>query len=145
MNTDILKGNWDEVKGEAKQRWSKLTDDDLASIKGDSEKLSGMLQKYYGYAKDEVKSMIDDFKNSLDDTTGDSNGSGSSGLSKAANKVSDITSDVVKKTKQIAEEVKNEAGEYGKAVVDFIEKKPYQSLAIAALAGLAIGLLFKKA
>lgn len=29
MNTDIIKGNWKEIKGKAKQQWGKLTDDDL--------------------------------------------------------------------------------------------------------------------
>lgn len=145
MNTDILKGNWNEVKGEAKQRWNKLTDDDLNSIKGDSDKLAGTLQKYYGYAKDEVKSMIEDFSSSLEDKKGGSNGSGRSGLNKATHKVSDMTNDVFKKTKEVAEQFKNEASEYGKAVVDFVEHKPYQSLAIAALAGLVVGLLVKKA
>ena len=34
MNADILKGKWKEIKGEAKQKWGKLTDDDLTQIEG---------------------------------------------------------------------------------------------------------------
>lgn len=135
MNTDILKGNWEEVKGEVKQRWGKLTDDDLATVNGDNQKLSGLLQKHYGYAKDDVSLILDDFKAKLN---------GKCGLNKAANVVNDMTETVMKKTKEVAEHLKHDAGTYGKAVVDFVEHKPVQSLALAALAGLVIGLLVKK-
>jgi uncharacterized protein YjbJ (UPF0337 family) len=37
-----------EIKGEAKRKWGKLTDDDLTEIKGTKEKLLGVLQKRYG-------------------------------------------------------------------------------------------------
>jgi uncharacterized protein YjbJ (UPF0337 family) len=61
MNEDILKGKWSEMKGEAKKRWGKLTDDDLMVISGEKEKLLGALQKKYGYtrekAEDEYKSF----------------------------------------------------------------------------------------
>jgi uncharacterized protein YjbJ (UPF0337 family) len=52
MNADILKGKWKEIKGEAKQKWGKLTDDDLTQIDGKEEQLLGLLQKRYGYAKE---------------------------------------------------------------------------------------------
>lgn len=63
MNEDILKGKWHEMKGEVKKQWGKLTDDDLKTISGEKEKLVGVLQTKYGYAKDkaedEYKSFID--------------------------------------------------------------------------------------
>ena len=51
MNEDILKGKWKEIKGEVKQKWGKLTDDDLAQVEGKEEQLLGLLQKRNGYAK----------------------------------------------------------------------------------------------
>ena len=63
MNEDILKGKWSEMKGEAKKKWGKLTDDDLMVISGQKEKLVGVLQTKYGYAKEkaeeEYKSFLD--------------------------------------------------------------------------------------
>ena len=41
MNTDIIKGNWKEIKGKVKQQWGKLTDDDLQQIDGKREELVG--------------------------------------------------------------------------------------------------------
>jgi len=55
MNADILKGQWKEIKGEVKQKWGKLTDDDLTQIEGKEEQLLGLLQKRYGYAKEKAE------------------------------------------------------------------------------------------
>ena len=63
MNEDILKGKWSELKGKAKKKWGKLTDDDLMIVAGNKEKLVGVLQAKYGYAKEkaeeEYKSFLD--------------------------------------------------------------------------------------
>jgi uncharacterized protein YjbJ (UPF0337 family) len=61
MNEDILKGKWKEIKGEVKMKWGKLTDDDLAQVEGNSEKLLGLLQQKYGYAKDKAEQEYKDF------------------------------------------------------------------------------------
>jgi uncharacterized protein YjbJ (UPF0337 family) len=55
MNADILKGQWKEIKGEVKQKWGKLTDDDLTQIEGKEEQILGLLQKRYGYAKEKAE------------------------------------------------------------------------------------------
>ncbi len=61
MNDDILKGKWNEMKGKVKQKWSKLTDDDMLGMEGSTEELSGKLQKIYGYKKEEAQDHIDTF------------------------------------------------------------------------------------
>jgi uncharacterized protein YjbJ (UPF0337 family) len=55
MNEDILKGKWLEIKGRVKEKWGKLTDNDLGEIEGKGEKLLGLLRKKYGYIKDKVE------------------------------------------------------------------------------------------
>ena len=61
MNEDILKGKWKEIKGEVKVKCGKLTDDDLAQVEGNTEKLLGILQQKYGYAKDKAEQEYKDF------------------------------------------------------------------------------------
>ena len=63
MNTDIIKGKWEEIKGLIKQQWSKFTEDDIGMMKGGYEELHGQLQKKYGHDKDKAKREIDDFIN----------------------------------------------------------------------------------
>jgi uncharacterized protein YjbJ (UPF0337 family) len=59
MNWDQIEGKWTEVKGQAQQKWGKLTDDDLDVIKGRREELAGRLQQRYGKTRDEVEKEID--------------------------------------------------------------------------------------
>jgi len=61
MNEDVLKGKWNEIKGRVKQKWGKLTDDDLTAVEGKKEKLLGLLQQKYGYAKDKAEQEYKDF------------------------------------------------------------------------------------
>lgn len=58
MNKDLFEGKWHEFKGKVKEKWGKLTDDDLKSINGKRESLLGKLQSYYGYAKDQAEKEI---------------------------------------------------------------------------------------
>ena len=55
MNEDILKGKWLEIKGMVKEKWGKLTDNDLGQIEGKGEKLLGLLQKRYGYIREKAE------------------------------------------------------------------------------------------
>jgi uncharacterized protein YjbJ (UPF0337 family) len=55
MNEDILKGKWQEIKGRVKEKWGKLTDNDLGEIEGKGEKLLGILRKKYGYIRDKAE------------------------------------------------------------------------------------------
>ncbi|HEX6739617.1 MAG TPA: CsbD family protein [Vicinamibacteria bacterium] len=59
MNTDILKGQWNQLKGQLKQQWGKLTNDDLDSIEGSRDILIGKLQERYGRTRDEAEREID--------------------------------------------------------------------------------------
>ncbi len=59
MTEDMLKGVWKQLKGNAKQKWGKLTDDDLMEIDGNKDILLGKLQERYGYSKAEAQKDYD--------------------------------------------------------------------------------------
>jgi len=59
MNWDQVEGKWKQLKGVAKQRWGKLTDDDLDVIAGSRDKLVGRIQERYGIAKDAAEREVD--------------------------------------------------------------------------------------
>jgi uncharacterized protein YjbJ (UPF0337 family) len=58
MNQDILAGKWKQMRGQVKQWWGKLTDDDLDRVDGAMDKLAGALQERYGWERDEVDREI---------------------------------------------------------------------------------------
>jgi len=61
MNQDILAGKWKQVIGKAKETWGKLTDDELARVEGNSERLAGLLQEKYGQSKEEAQKSANAF------------------------------------------------------------------------------------
>ncbi|WP_020404283.1 CsbD family protein [Gracilimonas tropica] len=60
MNDLTIKGNWNELKGKLKQKYSDLTDDDLTFSEGKEDELFGRLQKKLGKTKDEIKKELAD-------------------------------------------------------------------------------------
>ena len=63
MNEDIVKGKWKELKGNVRQQWGKLTNDDVDRLKGTQEELVGLLQQRYGYEQEQAKKEINDWAN----------------------------------------------------------------------------------
>jgi uncharacterized protein YjbJ (UPF0337 family) len=61
MNWDQVKGNWKQFKGDVKERWGRLTDDDLTVVSGQRDQLVGRIQERYGIAKDEAERELDEF------------------------------------------------------------------------------------
>ncbi|PYX34855.1 MAG: CsbD family protein [Acidobacteria bacterium] len=61
MNSDEMKGKWKQLKGSVRERWGKLTDDDVDIINGQNEQLVGKIQEKYGIAKDEAQRQVDDW------------------------------------------------------------------------------------
>jgi uncharacterized protein YjbJ (UPF0337 family) len=65
MNWDQLEGKWKQYKGEVREKWGKLTDDDLHVIAGRREQLIGRLQERYGIAKEVAAREADEFVRAL--------------------------------------------------------------------------------
>jgi uncharacterized protein YjbJ (UPF0337 family) len=59
MNRDILEGEWMQIKGRARRQWGKLTDDDIAEVKGNVEVLTGKIQERYGRSREEAEREIE--------------------------------------------------------------------------------------
>jgi uncharacterized protein YjbJ (UPF0337 family) len=65
MNWDQIEGNYKQFKGKVKEKWGKVTDDDLTTAAGKRDQLVGMLQKHYGYGKAEAERELDEFSRAL--------------------------------------------------------------------------------
>lgn len=66
MNTLEIKGDWNITKGKLKQKWAKLTDDDLKFAEGKNEELVGRIQKRTGESRQAVEKAIKDFNSNSD-------------------------------------------------------------------------------
>ena len=61
MSWDVIKGDWKNFTGKAKEKWGKLTDDDFKVIDGKRDQMVGKIQEHYGHAKDKVEAELDEF------------------------------------------------------------------------------------
>ena len=61
MDWNRIEGNWKTAKGNVKEKWGQLTDDDLTQINGQRDQLEGRIQERYGLAKDAVRKNVDDW------------------------------------------------------------------------------------
>ena len=60
--SDKVRGNWNIVKGNLKQKWADLTDDDLLYDEGQEDEVLGRIQKKTGETKEDINQFIDDMK-----------------------------------------------------------------------------------
>lgn len=67
MNTDRLEGKWKQAMGRLREKWGKLTEDDLEMIGGKRDQLIGRLQERYGIAKEDAEKQAGEFIDSLGD------------------------------------------------------------------------------
>jgi|HubBroStandDraft_5_1064220.scaffolds.fasta_scaffold118862_2 uncharacterized protein YjbJ (UPF0337 family) len=61
MNWDQVEGKWKQYRGQVRERWGELTDDDIGAISGKKEALVGRIQERYGFAKERAAEEVDSF------------------------------------------------------------------------------------
>lgn len=64
MNWDQIAGKWTELQGAAREKWGEITDDELTQLRGQRDKLAGLIQQRYGIAKEEAEKQIKEFEKS---------------------------------------------------------------------------------
>lgn len=69
MNWDQVEGKWKQLRGGVKEKWGKLTDDDLDRIAGKRDQFIGRLQERYGIAKEEAQNQADQWLRAQRDAT----------------------------------------------------------------------------
>jgi uncharacterized protein YjbJ (UPF0337 family) len=66
LNKDIMVGRWEQVKSRVKQRWGRLTDEQLNRISGYHDELAGLIRDRYGYTHEKARKGVDEFIQRLD-------------------------------------------------------------------------------
>lgn len=61
MNTTTAKGDWNIMKGKLKQKWAKLTDDDLKDVEGRTDELIGRIQKRTGESREAIEKAVREY------------------------------------------------------------------------------------
>jgi uncharacterized protein YjbJ (UPF0337 family)/ElaB/YqjD/DUF883 family membrane-anchored ribosome-binding protein len=158
MDTQIAKGNINELKGQIKQMWGKLTDDDLTRLEGSGEELVGKVQKAYGYTKERAQLEFDKFKsnntqffrdnresNNQENTMASTQYGGQMDANKMKNRAQHILEeDIV----EPAQEYLSKAREFGSRAVergsDLVKENPGYTILGAAAVGFLAGAYFSR-
>lgn len=62
MNSDRMAGKFKQATGALKEKWGKLTDDDLKVIEGNRDQLIGKIQERYGITREAAQKQVDEWK-----------------------------------------------------------------------------------
>jgi uncharacterized protein YjbJ (UPF0337 family) len=65
MNWNQAAGNWKQIKGKVKEKWGKLTDDDLAYVDGKRDQLLGRIQERYGIQKEAAEKQLKEWESAI--------------------------------------------------------------------------------
>jgi len=66
LNKNIMVGKWEQIKSRVKQRWGRLSDDQLDRISGYYDELTGLIRERYGYTMEKARKDVDEFIQRLD-------------------------------------------------------------------------------
>jgi uncharacterized protein YjbJ (UPF0337 family) len=60
VNTQVLQGQWNQVRGQLKKKWGQLTDDDLRLANGNLDQIIGRIQQKTGEAREAIEGFLDE-------------------------------------------------------------------------------------
>jgi uncharacterized protein YjbJ (UPF0337 family)/ElaB/YqjD/DUF883 family membrane-anchored ribosome-binding protein len=136
MEADVLQGKWDQIRGDIKKNWAKLTDNDLDVIAGQRDKLEGLIQEKYGYSKAKVRREVDNYIDELDGTMTDVRSRVKSAVADAGEKLQ-VGRDRAK------EALGNVADKAPEELVYVVQEYPWAILGAMLLVGVVVGLLIR--
>ncbi|MFO0950695.1 MAG: CsbD family protein [Isosphaeraceae bacterium] len=130
VNTQELQGSWNKLKGQVKEKWGALTDDDLQLHGGNVDQVVGKIQQRTG----ESREAIEEFLNSLTSR-------GASALSQAAEMAGQYAQRAGSQIRDRYQDVADQVGEGYEQAESMVRRNPAQSVATAFGVGLALGVL----
>jgi len=148
MNQTTLQGHWDELKGQVKEQWGKLTDDEIKEIGGRKDQLLAKVKQHYGIGKEKAEKEVDNFLKKIKPPFKNAeNGVISDTIRKFGDKAHDISYDLADKSEEylasgaeVTEQIQDKIHESFDGILGYVKKHPMH----AALGAAGIGFLLAK-
>lgn len=130
MNSQQLQGRWNQVKGQLKEKWGQLTDDDLQQFNGNADQLVGVIQRRTGDTRQQIEQAVEQM---LSDSS-----SMVSRATEAATEYANAASEQFRNTyDNVSEQFQ---GGYEQAE-EMVRSRPAESIAVALGVGVVTGLM----
>jgi uncharacterized protein YjbJ (UPF0337 family) len=130
INQQVLEGNWNQFKGQIRQKWGQLTDNDVAQFQGNVDELVGVIQQKTGEGREAIECF-------LQEITQGAGAAVSNAVETARQYVHQATNSVRGSARQATDQVCEgiEGAKY------YARERPAESLAICFGTGLIAGVL----
>jgi len=130
INAQELQGQWNKVRGQVKERWGQLTEDDLQIHGGNVDQLVGRIQQRTGETRDAIEKFLTDLT-----------ARGSSAVAQATEAVSNYAQQAGERLRDRYGDLADQAREQYDSAQDVVRHYPGQSVATAFGIGLVAGLI----
>jgi len=130
INAQELQGQWNKLRGQVKEKWGQLTDDDLQIQGGNVDQLVGRIQQRTGEGREAIEKFLTDLT-----------AHGSSVVSQAAEAVGTYASQASDRLREHYGQLSDTARERLDSAQDLVRHNPTQSVAAAFGVGLVAGLI----
>lgn len=126
ITKEELAGTWNEIKGQVKQEWGNISDDDLKQVEGNIDRLVGIIQKKTGQARTEIEKTLRSFSQESASMLGN---------------VSQTIQDATKTVQNYAGQASEMAYERFGQAQELVRNRPAESLAVSFGTGLILGVV----
>jgi uncharacterized protein YjbJ (UPF0337 family) len=130
INAQELQGQWNKLRGQVKERWGQLTDDDLQIHGGNVDQLVGRIQQKTGEGREAIERFLTDLT-----------ARGSSAIAQAAEAVGSYAQHASERFRDGYDQLADRARERYDTAENLIRHNPAQSVAAAFGVGLVAGLI----
>jgi uncharacterized protein YjbJ (UPF0337 family) len=130
INAQQLQGQWNQLKGQVKERWNQLTDEDLQISGGNVDQLVGRIQQRTGEGREAIEQYLTDLTSR-----------GASTLSQATEAVRGFANQAGDRFRDTYGQVTDQARERYEMAEDLVRHNPAQSVAVAFGVGIVVGVV----
>jgi len=130
INSQELQGQWNKLRGQVKERWGQLTDDDLQMQGGNVDQLVGRIQQRTGESREAIERFLNDLT-----------ARGASAVAQATEAVSNFAQQAGDRLRDRYGDVADQARDRYESAQDVVRHNPSQSVAAAFGVGLVAGLI----
>lgn len=141
ITREELKGRWNEIRGQIKEKWGQLTDDDLRQAEGNTDQLIGLIQRKTGEGREQITKFFDNITKQGGESAANMMDRAGQMANQAAETAQQYAQDASKYMQDGYEQASRSVQQGFEQAEETVRTRPVESLAVAFGTGVITGLL----